>query len=101
MKKKVVYQKIEEVIRSAGRPIAAHEFCDVVIAMPVDHIEGGRIVDGRYYVGQSESAIARRLREMRELGRVTSSTRQGTAFKEYKLAVRAFVQQHFAFEAQS
>lgn len=78
---KSVYDKIEDVLKEAGRPIAAHEFDSVEICdFPY--------MSGRQYVGQSESAIARRLREMREVGRVTAQRREGTAFVEYSLAVK-------------
>lgn len=95
--KKTVFQRIQDVLKEAQRPIAAHEFQSIHIAMPVDHLEGGRIVDGRFYVGCSESTLSRELRKMRELGLVYSATRQGKSFKEYALIVVIPVQQILDF----
>lgn len=75
MSKHSTYEKIEKVLNRAGRAIAPHEFDSVSIDATW----------GRQFVGQSESAIGRRLREMRELGRVTSQRREGTAFVEYSI----------------
>lgn len=97
MNKKAVFEKIEDVMQIAGRKLAPHEFKDTYLAMPSDSTSGGRIVDGLFYVGCSESALGRRLREMRELGRVVSAYREGSDFKEYGLPVRAPEQQHFSF----
>lgn len=87
---KSTYDKIEDVLKQAARPLAAHEFDEFEVC---DYPP----TTGREYVGQSESAIARRLREMREIGRVTSQKREGKTFNEYALAekpvdpVEAFV----------
>lgn len=94
---RTVFQRIEDVLRQAGHPIAAHEFQSVFISMPVDHLGGGRVVDGRFYVGSSESTISRELRKMRELNLVTSQVREGKSFKEYKLVVKVPTQPDFAF----
>ena len=83
-----VYDRIEEVLKSAenqGVPaLAPHE----LNAFTFTPAPTRGMVNAREYVGQSESAIGRRLREMRELGRVTSKTREGKSFKEFALAVR-------------
>lgn len=96
MNNKSVFQRIEDVLREAHRALAVHEFENVHIAMTVDHLDGGRIVDGRFYVGCSEQTLGRQLRRMRELNLVIATTREGKAFKEYKLAVRAPIQQDLA-----
>lgn len=98
MKKKTVRQKIEEVMKAAFRSLAVHEFSSVFLAMPVDGLSGGRIVDGRFYIGASEQTIGRQLRKMRELGIVTATRRDGKTFKEYALAIRAPIQQEMALE---
>lgn len=74
------YLKIELVINAARRPLAAHEFKDVSIGFQW----------GDKYVGQSESTIGRRMREMVTLGRLTSNRRAGKNFKEFAL-VKAVV----------
>lgn len=94
MNKKIVYEKIEDVLRVANRSLAEHEFQHISILDP----KTNDVVDGREYVGCSESSLGRRLRSMREIGRVTSNIRNGKAFKEYSLAVRKPVQQELALE---
>lgn len=90
---KTVYDKIEEVLKQAGRALAPHEFDAVIFHLRCD-VEGiaptSAVVTmaGRHFIGCSESALGRRLREMRQQGRVTSSTREGKTFKEFALAVR-------------
>ena len=69
------YLKIEMVLKTAGRALAAHEFREVLIGWQM----------GDRYVGCSEATLARRLREMRELGRVTAKRREGKSFVEYAL----------------
>lgn len=84
------YNKIERVMFIAGAPIAPHEFGNVSVKiMSGDSSKPDERMSGRQYVGQSESAIGRRLREMRALGRVTSQRREGTAFVEYDLVKKA------------
>lgn len=75
------YEKIETVLKMAGRPIAPHEF----VGIPVGYDNG--MIMGLEFIGCSESALGRRLREMREIGRVTSQTRDGKTYKEYALPV--------------
>lgn len=82
MKKKAPYDRIEDVMRAANRPLAVHEFEDV--PMTIDEGE----LDGRNYIGYSEQTLARRLREMNGLGRVSSKTREGKNFKEYALVAK-------------
>lgn len=82
MKKK---QKIMQVLVRAMRPLAPHEFADVI--MPDgDSVTGSS--DGRRYVGLSESTIGRRLREMVVSGDLTVQRRDGKNFVEYAVAVR-------------
>ncbi len=82
MDKLKVFDKIETVLDKAeavGRKaLAPHEFEDILV-----FDSEGRPDSGRAFVGCSESALGRRLREMREIGRVSSKTRAGEAFKEY------------------
>lgn len=76
--KNTVYDKIEEVMRSVDVPLAVHEFRGVSVM-------------GQWalqHLGISESSLGRRLREMREVGRVTGHRRDGSAFVEYVIAVR-------------
>lgn len=94
MNKKIVFEKIEDVLRIANRSLAVHEFQHIDM---ID-LESHQIVDGREYVGCSESTLGRQLRLMRELGRVTSKIRNSKAFKEYSLAIRKPVQQELALE---
>lgn len=94
--KKSLHEKISDVLREAHRSLAVHEFDSVMISMPVDHLSGGRVVDGRFYVGCSEQTLGRQLRKMRELNLVTSRTRDGKKFKEYQL-VRIEKQFDFSF----
>lgn len=81
------YEKIEEVLREAGRPLAAHEFDTVTIRKASADLPGSGVTtqDGRSYVGQSESSIARRLRELHVAGRVVRRRREGKQFVEFKL----------------
>lgn len=85
---KTVYDKIEEVLKAAKdqglMALAPHDFNGFSFTPAPTR----GFVNAREYVGCSESALGRRLREMRELGRVTSQTRSLTAFKEYALAVK-------------
>lgn len=69
--------KILEVMNVAGRPLAEFEFNSIMI----------HGVNGRFYVGCSESTLGRRLREMRESGMLTSKKRDGKQFMEYALPV--------------
>jgi len=64
MNKMSVYDKIESVVKGFGSPVAPHEINSVSL-------------------GMTESALGRRLREMRELGRVGSRTREGKSYKEF------------------
>lgn len=81
---KSTYDKIEDVFHEAialgGGALAPHEFRFVV--MPTG-------LNGREHVGQSESAIGRRLREMYELRRVTRKRRDRKNYVEYALVPRA------------
>lgn len=72
------YLKIEHVLRQAARPLAPHEFHDVLVSD-----QDGGILRGREYVGCSESTLGRRLRELREMDRVKSQRRDGKNFVEY------------------
>lgn len=85
-----VYDKIETVLRTAGRPLAPHEFEEININRFHSLSDGASVwnPNGLLFVGCSESALGRRLREMRELGRVYSATREGKAFKEFALVVK-------------
>lgn len=85
-----VYGRIEDVLRKAGVSLAPHEFegIEFRVGLPAFGNALTKVIGGREYVGCSESALGRRLREMREIGRVTSQRREGTAFVEYALAVR-------------
>lgn len=79
------YSLIEDVMRRSPKPLAAHEFVFVVMPGP----DGpGHVVDGREYIGVTESTLGRRLREMRGFGRVTAHRREGKAFVEYALPVK-------------
>ena len=98
MRESLVMQKIEKVLATAGRPLAAHEFQTVLMLEKIDESDGGRIVDGRFYIGCSESSLSRQLRKMRELGRVVSEIREGKSFKEYRLPTRRPVQQDLNLE---
>lgn len=94
---KTTYDKIEDVIRTAGRALAAHEFYQVTMGWtsPSQNEPNGGCIDGRRHVGQSESTIARRMREMVQLGRLKAQTREGRNFKEYALTTQAEkLQQH-------
>lgn len=92
---RTVYDRIEEVLRNAGRPLAPHEFEAVTLTITYDNDEDGwpkrADVTGRRYVGCSEATLGRRLREMAEAGRVIRKRREGKTFKEFDLA-RAEVQ---------
>ncbi len=79
------YEKIEAVMRHAGRPIAPHEFNSVVVP---DGESASGSASGREFIGCSESALARRLREMRAAGRVTSQYRFGENYKEFLLVAK-------------
>lgn len=82
----IVYDKIEKVILIAGKPLAEFEFDDVSITANHDPRVVGDPVNGRLYVGCSQSTLARRMREMRALGRLTSNRREGKQFMEYDIA---------------
>ncbi len=75
---KSVYERIEKLMARHDLPLAPHEFGNIALQSEI---------------GMTESALGRRLREMRALGRVTSKTREGCSFKEFALAVRKPVQQ--------
>lgn len=86
-----VYDKIEVVIKKAGRSLAAHEFADITLENPDPKFPRLGIdsqINGRAFVGCSESALGRRMRKMRELGRLTSQLREGKAFVEFGLAAQ-------------
>ena len=87
------YDLIERVIKAAGRPLCAHEFASVKMERLLPDTTDSRVesVDGREFVGQSEASIARRLREMRGLGRVSGKRREGKSFVEYDLVSVAAV----------
>ncbi len=76
------YARIEEVMKKAGKPLTEFEFGNVSIE------NGGDLMSGQQYIGASQSTLGRRLRELRQMGRVTSKRRKGKAFIEYALAVR-------------
>lgn len=82
--KKGTYDKIEEVMGRAGRPLCDFEFKMIYIASPRPKDASG-VVDGLTYIGCSEATLGRRLRELRSQGRTTSQRRQGKAFVEYSL----------------
>lgn len=89
--RKSVYEKIEAVMRHAERPLSPHQFRSVTYEGY--HLCGSEAgmkynPDGLTYIGCSESSLGRRLREMRELGRVTAQRVEGKAFVEYSLPVR-------------
>lgn len=86
-----VYKKIEYVLKTAGVSLAVHEF-DFIFPMPGE-LGPGHEINGREYVGCSEATLGRRLRELRELGRVTAKRRDGKSFVEYALAAKAPVEQ--------
>jgi hypothetical protein len=77
------HEKILEVMKVAGRPLTEYEFRDVTIHRPSTAGSGVTTQDGRSYVNESDSAIGRRMREMRVLGLVSSQKRVGKKFKEY------------------
>lgn len=81
---KNVYQKIMDVLSNSGQSLtlAPHEFRYQQV---FDEEFGRGTVDGLLYVGCSEATLARRLREMRQMGMVTSRTREGKYFLEYSL----------------
>lgn len=74
-----IYDRIEQVMSFARKPLALHEFRDV--SDPV--IQENALA----FLRVTETTLGRRLREMRELGRVTSKRREGKAFVEYALKV--------------
>lgn len=88
--KQSTYDKIELVMKHAGKSLAEHEFRSIVYE---GHHDCGDKWGMKYnpsgltFVGCSESTLGRRLRELREKGRVTSQRREGKAFVEYALAV--------------
>ena len=73
------YDKIEAVIGQAGKALAPHEFDSITMRPPYEDLTG------KAYIGQSESTIARRMREMVVLGRLYSQRREGRGFKEFGL----------------
>lgn len=81
------YDRIEDVLRAAGKPLAAHEFTSVMLPWPkwIDRYKLDENINGREYVGLSEATIARRLREMAGLTRVNAFKRAGKNFVEYAL----------------
>lgn len=82
----IVYDKIEKVILIAGKPLTEFEFENVTITANHDPRVVGDPVNGRFYVGCSQSTLARRCREMRALGRLVSNKRAGKQFMEYDIA---------------
>ncbi len=88
-----IYDLIEDVLKKGCKPggaLAAHEFAGVWMNDPQP---GENIRTGRDHVGITESSLARRLREMRTLGRVTVERRKGESFVRYALAMREPIQQ--------
>ena len=69
MNKMTVYDRIERMLKTYGGPIAPHE-------IPSNTRQA-------YQIPMTESALGRRLRELRELGRVGSRTREGKSYKEF------------------
>lgn len=63
-----VYDRIESMVRVCG-VIAPHEI--------------SWDMKNRYGLHMTESALGRRMRELRELGRMGSRTRNGSSFKEF------------------
>lgn len=86
-----VYDRIEQVMSFARNPLALHEFREV--SDPV--IQENALT----FLRITEGTLGRRLREMREIGRVTSKRREGKAFVEYALVPKKAVQQEFPAEA--
>ncbi len=86
---KTVYEKIELVILIAGKPLTEFEFESVQITANHDPRVIGDPVNGRFYVGCSQSTLGRRMREMRKEGRLVSNTREGEQFVEYAINVKA------------
>jgi hypothetical protein len=78
------YERIESVLKKAGRPIAPHEFVSVIM----DESNGE---SGRFFVGMTEATLGRRLREMRGLGIVTGKRRTGESFIEYGLVPKKHI----------
>lgn len=88
MLKRTTYNMIEDVLFKAKRPLAGFEF-EAVPMFKLDIDTGTeKVTNGRSYVGCSQSALERRLREMRGVGRVTSRRRDGEAFVEYSPIAR-------------
>lgn len=78
---RLVYDRIENVLREVHRPMAAHEFGEINLTMQGEH------VNCRRYVGCTEATLARRMREMVVLGRLVSSkSLGGVMFKKFALA---------------
>lgn len=79
-KVKNVYDRIEEVIRSARRSLIPDEFSDVILK------DGENTMSGKEYVGISFGSLGRRMREMAEEGRLTRQKRAGKNYVEFGLA---------------
>jgi len=85
-----VYEKIEAVLKVAGRPLAPHEFEQVFMTHDTS-LTASQVKDGRAYVGCSEASLARRLREMVHFDspdspKVQHQRRNGKPFVEYWLS---------------
>lgn len=82
------YDKIEDVLKMAGKALAPHEFDE--FSLPMIHPSGDitRIYTAREFVGCSEATLGRRMREMVVLGRLSSKTRDGKTFKEFAIQDR-------------
>ena len=79
------YRKIEYVFSQIQGGIAPHEF-DRYLVWSEEH---GKEINAKHFVGCTESALGRRLRELRELGRLYSKRRDGTAFVEYWIPTKS------------
>ena len=88
----IVYDRIEKVILIAGKPLAEFEFDAIQITANHDpHVIGN--VNGRQFIGCSQSTLGRRMREMREINRLVSNRREGKQFMEYQVAAVAAAQE--------
>lgn len=88
-----VFDRILEVLRTANRPLAPHEFNDIFPSL------GGMVQNARRYVGCSESALGRRLREMRDEGLVGSQRRAGSSYVEYSIEFAVPIDEEAWYEA--
>lgn len=76
------YGRIETVLKKAQqigvKALAPHEFNTISVEAEW----------GLQFIGCSESTLGRRLRELRQMGRVTAQRRVGKTFVEYTLFVK-------------